>query len=269
MTKRQIPLYQIDAFAERAFEGNPAAVCPLDAWLDDATMQAIAAENNLSETAFFVGANGDYALRWFTPRCEVALCGHATLASAEVVFSALEPGLDEVRFQTKSGVLTVRKEAGRLAMDFPARPANPVMVPDGLAWAMGAQPLELRTSTDDWMVVVADAATVRDLKPDFHALATFPFRGLIVTAKGGVDEGDGVDFVSRFFAPSVGINEDPVTGSAHCVLVPYWAKRLKKDTLVARQVSARGGTLYCRLSDEGRVEMAGTAVSVIEGTLSV
>lgn len=269
MTRSTIPLYQIDAFAERPFEGNPAAVCPLESWLDDATMQAIAAENNLSETAFLVGSNGDYDLRWFTPRCEVALCGHATLASAEAVFSALEPDIDEVRFQTKSGVLTVRKDQGRLAMDFPARPANPVVIPDGLAWAMGAQPLELRTSTDDWMVVVADAASVRDLKPDFHALATFPFRGLIVTAKGGESEGDGIDFVSRFFAPSVGIDEDPVTGSAHCVLVPYWAKRLKKDTLTARQLSSRGGTLYCRLLGEGRVEMAGTAVSVIEGVFKL
>lgn len=261
----KIPLYQIDAFADRPLAGNPAAVCPLAAWLDDDLMLAVAGENNLSETAFLVGGDGAYDLRWFTPGCEVDLCGHATLASAHVVFTHLEPGRDEVRFETRSGTLAVRRDGDRLAMDFPALAAKPVMVPAGLPKALGAQPMELRRSRDDWMAVMADAATVRDLAPDVRALAAFDCRGLIVTAKG---DADGTDFVSRFFAPRVGVDEDPVTGSAHCVLTPYWAARLKKDALTARQLSRRGGTVYCRARGD-RVELAGTAVEVIQGTLQL
>lgn len=265
----KIPFYQVDAFAERAFEGNPAAVCPLDEWLDEAAMQVIAAENNLSETAFLVRAGGGYGLRWFTRTCEATLAGHATLAAAHVVFTYLEPDRSEVCFDTCSGELTVRRGGGRLVMDFPARPSERVSTPEELAWAIGAEPLEVRRSAGDWLAVVADAATVVDLKPDFNALAAMPFRGLTVTAEGEGGGEDGADFVSRYFAPDFGIDEDPVTGSSHCVLVPYWAERLKKDTLVARQVSRRGGTLYCRLLSGGRVEMAGAAVSVIEGVFKI
>lgn len=260
-----IRLFQIDAFAEKAFTGNPAAVCPLEAWPDDALMLAIAGENNLSETAFMVGGDGQYHLRWFTPACEVNLCGHATLAAAFVVFTRLEPGGERVRFETRSGPLAVRREGERLVMDFPALSFRPRVVPDGLERALGARPMEVYESREDWMAVLADADAVRALAPDPARLSAFPFRGLIVTAKGGGD----VDFVSRFFAPRIGVNEDPVTGAAHCVLAPYWAKRLKTETVVGRQVSARGGTVYCRLGGNDRVELAGTAVSVLEGTLTL
>lgn len=260
-----IPLYQIDAFAERPFEGNPAAVCPMGDWLDDEVMQAVAAENNLSETAFLVGGDGVYDLRWFTPLAEVDLCGHATLASAHVVFEVLEPGQDTVHFETRSGALWVRKQdGGRLSMNFPALAAKAVMVPEGMRKALGAPVMELRHSRDDWMAVLPDAETVANLAPDLRAIAAMDCRGLIVTAKAAKDAAE--DFVSRFFAPGAGVDEDPVTGSAHCVLAPYWAKRLKTDTVVGRQVSARGGTVYCCLDGPDRVDLAGSAVTVMEGT---
>lgn len=262
----QIPFYQVDAFAERPFEGNPAAVCPLDAPLDETVMQSIAAEANVSETAFLTRGGGEYSLRWFTPLCEVDLCGHATLASAHIVFTKLDPGRESVSFETRSGRLTVNRGEGRLVMGFPAMAAKPIMVPAGLGKALGAQPMEVRQSKDDWMAVMADADVVRAVKPDARVLAEFPFRGLIVTAKGDSED---VDFVSRFFAPAVGIDEDPVTGAAHCVSAPYWAVRLKRDALTARQVSKRGGTVYCRVRGEDRVDLAGSATTVLEGTLMI
>ena len=259
-----IPLYQVDAFTSKAFGGNPAAVCPLDAWLDDALMQSIALENNLSETAFFVSrADGDYDLRWFTPVHEVDLCGHATLASGHIVLELLDKDRASVTFHTKSGALVVERANGRLSMDFPAWKLTPEPDPAKMAAALGAAPHELLSSKRDGFAVFAAEADIRGLEPDMAKLAEFEWLGVIVTAPG-----EDCDFVSRFFAPRVGIPEDPVTGSAHCTLIPYWAARLGKSEMFARQVSARGGEIYCR--DEGeRVRVGGNAVLVIEGTFKL
>jgi len=257
---RRIPLYQIDAFTGRLFGGNPAAVCPLEEWLSDEVMQAIAAENNLSETAFLVRGGEGYDLRWFTPEMEVDLCGHATLASGFVVFQYLEPERSEVRFQTRSGPLRVRREDDLLVMDFPAREPTPCAMNPALAEALGAAPLDLWESRD-YMAVFETEEQVRGLRPHMDALARVGHFAVIVTAPGRE-----ADFVSRFFAPAGGIAEDPVTGSAHCTLIPYWARRLGKARLHARQVSARGGELYCEHRGE-RVTIAGRAVRYLEGAI--
>ena len=254
--------YQVDAFATRAFEGNPAAVCPLERWLDDGLLQAIAGENNLSETAFFVPADEGFELRWFTPVAEVDLCGHATLATAHVLFEHLGHPGEAVSFATRSGVLTVRRKDGLLEMDFPARPPTPCAAPEGLVRALGRQPTAVLRA-DDHLAVFDDEAAVRSLAPDFALLATLDLRGVIVTAPGCTD-----DFVSRFFAPRLGIPEDPVTGSAHCALAPYWAARLGKRVLSARQVSKRGGHIACALKD-GRVMLAGSAVTFMEAQITL
>ncbi len=258
----KIPLYQIDAFTGRLFGGNPAAVCPLEDWLDDAAMQAIALENNLSETAFFVENGDHYGLRWFTPAHEVDLCGHATLATAFVLFNELDAGGDAVEFETRSGRLTVHREGDRLAMDFPADPPQPCAAADDLVAALGAAPSEVLAGVDH-IAVYPSEADIRGLEPDFARLNRLDRRGVIVTAKG-----DEADFVSRFFAPKAGIPEDPVTGSAHCELVPYWSKRLEKKRLVAHQVSARGGELWCEDRGE-RVIIAGCAVKYLEGIIQL
>ncbi len=259
-----LPIYQVDAFTDSLFGGNPAAVCPLEKWLPDATMQAIAAENNLAETAFFVREDSNYALRWFTPTVEVDLCGHATLASGHIVFNFLEPGRESVSFHTaKAGTLTVSKRADKLVMDFPARPAAPVEAPPGLIAALGGTPREALRARDH-LIVYGSAAEVAALTPDLAALTKVDCWAAIVTAPGD----DGIDFVSRFFAPAQGIPEDPVTGSAHCTLVPYWAKRLGKTEFEARQLSRRGGALSCGL-DGDRVSIAGRAVLYLEGRISV
>jgi predicted PhzF superfamily epimerase YddE/YHI9 len=262
----KLPIYQIDAFASAVFAGNPAAVCPLERWLPEATMQSIAAENNLAETAFFVsrpsaGAE-EYDLRWFTPEAEVDLCGHATLASGYVVFTKLAPGCERVTFHSKSGPLVVRREGEMLAMDFPSRPPVRRDPPPGLVEALGESPSEVWSSRD-LMAVFDSEHAVRELTPSFDRIRALNLFGLIVTAPGRE-----VDFVSRFFAPSVGIPEDPVTGSAHCTLVPYWASRLGRARLTARQVSARGGELRCEDRGE-RVSMAGRAVQYLEGVIEV
>ncbi len=270
----RLPLYQIDAFASAVFSGNPAAVCPLERWLPDATMQSIAAENNLAETAFFVprppaavdasaGAGGtDYDLRWFTPETEVDLCGHATLASGFVVLTALEPARQDVTFHTRSGPLTVRREGADLSMDFPARPPERCDAPAGLNAALGVTPREVWKSRD--LMAVFDAEQdVRALAPSFDGIRSLGVFGVIVTAPGRE-----VDFVSRFFAPLQGVPEDPVTGSAHCTLVPYWADRLGRPRLRARQVSARGGELRCE-NRGARVVIAGRAVKYLEGVIEV
>jgi PhzF family phenazine biosynthesis protein len=259
-----IPIYQVDAFTERVFAGNPAAVCLLENWLDDSQLQGIAAENNLSETAFLVRSAEGFELRWFTPATEVALCGHATLASAFVIFEFLNWPQDTVRFQTRrSGELTVKRSGNLLEMDFPARPPVKRQPPSGLTGALGVEPLEILGSAEDILVVLESAEAVRALQPDIAALSAVDCRGTIVTAKGR-----DCDFVSRFFAPRVGIAEDPVTGSAHCVLIPYWAEKLGRRKLHARQVSRRGGELFCE--DRGqRVGIAGKAVFFLEGTLSI
>jgi PhzF family phenazine biosynthesis protein len=259
----QLPIYQVDAFTDRLFGGNPAAVCPLETWLPDATLQAIAAENNLAETAFFVREGDDYTLRWFTPQVEVDLCGHATLASAHVIFQR-EPGRGSVAFRTlKAGTLTVTREGEMLAMNFPARPPKPVATPRGLAAALGKAPREVLAARDQ-MAVYDSAADVAVLAPDFAALGKLDCFAVIVTAPGE----NGIDFVSRFFAPAQGIPEDPATGSSHCTLAPYWGKRLGKTRLEALQISRRVGKLTCTLVGD-RVFIAGRAVLYLEGNITI
>jgi PhzF family phenazine biosynthesis protein len=258
----KIPIYQVDAFAACLFGGNPAAVCPLEEWPEDHVMQSIAAENNLAETAFFLRHGDPHALRWFTPTLEVDLCGHATLASAFVVFEYLDRAARAVRFSTRSGELLVRRENDLLAMDFPARPPRQCEPDAALAAALGRTPSELWESRD-YMAVYNSEDDVRALAPDIKALAAVGHFAVIATAPGRSS-----DFVSRFFAPASGVDEDPVTGSAHCTLVPFWARRLGKPELHAFQVSARGGELFCR-DHGGRVEIAGRAVPYLEGYIQV
>ncbi len=258
----KIPLFQVDAFTGRIFGGNPAAVCPLEAWLDDAKMQAIAAENNLSETAFFVEAGDHYELRWFTPVHEVDLCGHATLATAHVLFALLEEPGDTVAFETRSGRLTVSRDGDALVMDFPALAPEPWGASDALACALGAAPAEVLGNVN-CVAVYPSEADVRGLAPDLRLVAALPYEGVIATAPG-----EAVDFVSRYFAPKFGIPEDPVTGSAHCELAPYWAKRLGRERLTAHQVSARGGELDCEVKGD-RVLLTGRAVTYLEGIIDV
>jgi PhzF family phenazine biosynthesis protein len=261
-----LPLYQVDAFTDRPFAGNPAAVCPLTAPIPEALMQDIAAENNLSETAFFHPQGDAFSLRWFTPTTEVDLCGHATLASAFVLMTALEPSRTEVTFRTRSGLLGVQRRSDELVLDFPAYPAQPVdaEIRARVADALGARPVEV-VGARSFFAVFETAAAVRALAPDFRALAALP-TAVGVTAP-GQDEASAVDFVSRYFAPGYGVNEDPVTGSAHCTLAPYWAARLGKSELRAHQVSRRGGELSCALAGD-RVHIGGKARLVITGTLT-
>jgi PhzF family phenazine biosynthesis protein len=256
------PIFQIDAFTNRRFAGNPAAVIPLESFPADSMLQAIAAENNLAETAFLVREGGDYRLRWFTPAVEVPLCGHATLASAAVVMERLEPGRKSVIFHSASGPLAVKRAGTGYVMDFPARPAEQVPTPPGLAEALGAAPTEVFVNKFNYMVVLASAKVLREIAPDMPFLAKMDRDGVIVTA-----QGDGpYDFVSRYFAPAKGIPEDPVTGSAHCMLAPYWAKRLAKTAFRAFQASPRGGEIICRLMGD-RVELEGTCVFYLEGEM--
>lgn len=258
------PIYQVDAFAARRFSGNPAAVLPLQTFLDDTVLQAIALENNLSETAFLVRDDQDWRLRWFTPTTEVPLCGHATLASAWVVTERLEPGCQRVVFQTVSGPLIVRREGEIFVMDFPARPVTSIGAPAGLEAALGARPVEVLHDRFNYLVVLDSAAVVRGLAPDISALARLDAAGVIVTAPGD----QGYDCVSRYFAPAKGIDEDPVTGGAHCALGPFWAARLGKPEIRAFQASARGGEMGCRIRGE-RVELEGTCVFYLEGEVEI
>jgi PhzF family phenazine biosynthesis protein len=259
----KIPIYQVDAFAGRLFAGNPAAVCPLERWLDEGVMQSIAAENNLSETAFLVREDGARRIRWFTPGVEVDLCGHATLASAAVICELLEPGVERVDFLSKSGPLAVSKRGDRYELDFPALPPAPALPPDGLIEALGRRPAEV-LAAKDWLCVFEREADVRALVPDMARLASVhECRGVVCSAPG--ERGD---FVSRCFFPKQGVPEDPATGSAHCMLTPYWAKRLGKRELHALQLSARGGELFCEDRGE-RVGIAGRAVLYLEGAIHV
>ena len=255
-------IYQIDAFTGRLFGGNPAAVVPLEDWLDDRTLQAIACENNLSETAFFVPLVSGYGLRWFTPEVEVRLCGHATLAAAFVLFTEIEPEREVVSFETLSGRLDVSRTADGLRMDFPRWTLRPVeRAPEPLIAGLGVEPEEfLMVETGDNFFAVLDSeSTVRALRPDFGMLETLHPAGVIVTAKG-----EESDCVCRYFAPSYGIQEDPGTGSIHCALVPYWSARLGKRKIHSRQVSARGAEFHCELAD-GRTIIFGQAVKYLEG----
>lgn len=258
----KLKIYQVDAFASEPFRGNPAAVVPLDSWLPAETMLRIAAENNLAETAFFVKNEDGYDLRWFTPTVEIDLCGHATLASAYVLYELLGETVDVLKFQTKSGQLTVEKKGDLLVLDFPSRPAVACEIPDGLVEAIGKQPKEVLKSRD-YLMVYESEEEVRDIKPNFAALLNIPTHAVIVTAK-GTDS----DFVSRFFAPEVGVFEDPVTGSAHCTLISYWAEKLGKTEFFARQISARGGELFCELRGD-RVKIGGRAVLYLKGEIYV
>ena len=261
---KKIPIYQVDAFTSEVFSGNPAAVCLLEEWSADKAMQSIAAENNLSETAFLVRENDIFELRWFTPVTEVALCGHATLASAFVIFHEQNWPEKTIRFQTrKSGQLVVTGKDDLLVMDFPARPVQERVNPPGLTEALGISPIDIFNSEEDLLVVLENEQSVRSVQPDFAALNQAEARGVIVTAPG-----DQCDFVSRFFAPRVGVNEDPVTGSAHTVLTPYWSEVLGKIDLHAFQISKRGGELFCQLAGD-RVMISGRAVLYLAGTISV
>ena len=261
-------IFQVDAFTRQPLRGNPAAVVPLDEWLDDEKMLAIAAENNLSETAFFLPeSEGTYQLRWFTPTREVDLCGHATLASAHVLLNEINPGLDRVRFQTLSGELGVERRGDVLVMTFPSRPASTWDDGGALSEALGARPAEILKTTlpnpdsDKVLAVFDSEADVAALKPDMSALMAIAGQGVVATAAG-----DEVDFVSRYFVPKVGVPEDPVTGSTHCTLAPYWAKRLGRTRMTARQISRRGGELEVHQLGE-HVEIAGPAVLTLRGKL--
>lgn len=266
----KLPIFQVDVFAERLFAGNPAAVVPLPAWLPDATMQAIGAENNLAETAFFVadGSGGaDFLLRWFTPTIEIELCGHATLASGHVLLEELGFARDTVRFRTlRAGLLSVSRRDGALWLDLPARMPAPLAVPPpALAEGLGCRPREVLATGNKYFVLLDDAAQVAALAPDFARLRTLAGMGVVVTAPG---RGAGEDFVSRFFAPAMGVDEDPATGSAHCLLVPWWAARLGRRELFATQVSPRGARFECRLEGE-RVFMSGKVVPYLKGEIYV
>ncbi|HEY1792656.1 MAG TPA: PhzF family phenazine biosynthesis protein [Opitutaceae bacterium] len=260
----RLPLFWVDAFAQEVFGGNPAAVVPLDSWIDDALMQRIAAENGVSETAFFVRTGpARAALRWFTPAVEVDLCGHATLASAHVLRSRLGQAAWPFTFDTRSGPLAVADRGGMLELDFPARPAAPAEATADLLKGLGSRPREILRSERMWLCVYGSEDEVRALAPDFAALARVAPGRFIPTARGR-----DCDFVSRFFAPDAGIAEDPVTGSAHCTLVPYWAAVLGKLSLHARQVSRRGGELWCEL-DGHRVRMSGRCADYMTGEIGI
>ena len=242
----KLPIYQLDAFTDTLFTGNPAAVVPLESWLPDELMQQIAAENNLAETAFFVPTDAGFHIRWFTPCTEVDLCGHATLAAAYVLFKIQGYDQPEVAFDSRSGILKVSLDNDWFTLDFPVDHFQVAVPPPALHESMlTVIPVEVFKGKSDYLVVLESEAEVRELQPDIIVLSTVPARGIIVTAPG-----DEVDFVSRFFAPQSGIDEDPVTGSAHTTLVPYWAKRLEKTQFTARQISKRGGCLRCKLSDD-------------------
>jgi PhzF family phenazine biosynthesis protein len=260
-----LKITQVDAFTERPFGGNPAAVCVLPAAADAGWMQAVACEMNLSETAFLVRREDGYDLRWFTPAVEIDLCGHATLASAHVLWEDGHlPPDQSARFWTRSGLLTAERQGAWIEMDFPATPQEPAEAPPGLAEALGAAPRFVGRNAFDYVVEVESEAVLRALAPDSAALRTIPVRGVIVTSRA---ETAGYDFVSRFFAPASGIDEDPVTGSAHCCLGPLWAERLGRRELMAYQASARGGVVRVRVG-EGRVYLSGQAVTMLRGELA-
>jgi len=261
----QLEIFQVDAFSAEPFGGNPAAVIPLERWLPDDVLQRIAEENNLSETAYFVRNGETFDLRWFTPAVEVDLCGHATLASAHVLFEQLGEQVDVLRFNTRSGELRVSRGAdGLLAMDFPAKQPVAVEAPSGLLKALGLSRASAVYQSDDYVVMIDDASLLDPLQPDFVALSAFDVRGIAVTAPGR-----GYDFVTRWFGPRVGVNEDPVTGSAHTSLAPLWAQRLGKNTLTCEQGGARKGQLLCEVPGNGRVIISGRAALYLRGTVFI
>jgi predicted PhzF superfamily epimerase YddE/YHI9 len=262
----KVPFYQVDAFADSLFSGNPAAVCLLDAWPGTNRLQRIAAENNLSETAFVMpGKRGKWAIRWFTPKMEVDLCGHATLAAAHVLYEERGEAPDEIIFTSRSGELKVSPlEEGGLGMDFPGVSTRKASVSPLLLEGLGGYPSEVRVGVDCLCIFDAEEI-VRELQPDFRLLGRLHFRGIIATAPANSRK---VDFVSRFFAPSAGIDEDPVTGSSHCILAPYWSRRLGKNRMEARQISARGGRIVCEIRED-RVWLEGSAVTYLRGEAEI
>ena len=260
MKRKTVPYFEVFAFTRRLFAGNPAAVCLLEEWLPNEQMQAIAPQTDLAETAFLIERDGFYDLRWMTPTIEVELCGHATLASAHVLFQHLGYAGETIRFQTQSGELKVSQAAGRLVLDFPAQPARETSPNEALSAALGAQPEHILQGRDAYAVFASQAA-VAALRPDLERVAQLDAQGVVATAPG-----DDCDFVSRYFAPAAGIPEDPVTGSTHCTLIPYWSRRLGKKELFARQISPRGGELFCE--DRGdRVGIGGEALTYVEGRI--
>jgi PhzF family phenazine biosynthesis protein len=260
----KIKIFQIDAFSDQVFRGNPAAVCVLEEWLEETTMQLIAAENNLAETAFVVSSEKDFAIRWFTPQVEVDLCGHATLAAAHVLFSFYNVKSSSVKFNTlKSGLLKVNKNGNKLELDFPADSIKKVEAPKLLIKAIGKKPTEAYKGKTDYLLIYDSQQVIAEIKPNFIELSQVDGRGVIISSRG-----DEVDFVSRFFAPQVGINEDPVTGSAHTTLTPYWANKLNKTILTATQISKRKGELICKW-DGDRVIISGQAVTYLIGEIEV
>ncbi|HFD32865.1 MAG TPA: PhzF family phenazine biosynthesis protein [Gammaproteobacteria bacterium] len=258
----KIELYQIDAFAKTIFEGNPAAVCPLKQWLDDATLQSIAKENNLSETAFFIPSSEGFHIRWFTPSTEVNLCGHATLAAAFVIFNELGYKQEQISFASRSGVLNVTRDQELLIMDFPAQPAVPCELPEEIKQAIDVQPIACLKS-EDYIVVLNNENEVLNANPRLEFLKNIDLRGVILTARS-----ENFDFVSRFFAPKYGIDEDPVTGSSYTQLIPYWATQMNKNKLHCKQVSQRGGEVFCELHND-RVSIAGYAVKYLQGHIEI
>lgn len=256
-------IYQVDAFNNKLFKGNPAAVIPLEKWISEELMQNIAAENNLSETVFFVNKNEIFEIRWFTPTCEIDLCGHATLAAAHIIFSELNYNSELLVFHSKSGELTVTKNNNWYVLNFPSEEIKKIEIPNNLEKALNTTVLKTYKGKWKLMVVLNNEETVKNLNPNFNLLSTLNFNGIIVTSKG-----NSADFVSRFFAPKIGINEDPVTGSAHTLLIPYWSKKLNKKNLNAVQLSKREGILNCTYLND-RVEMSGQAVTYLKGTLTL
>lgn len=261
LPEMKIPYFEVDAFTSHPFGGNPAGVCPLPKWPNERTIQSIAAENNLSETAFFVPRGNDYVLRWFTPTVEIDLCGHATLASAFILFSELGFQGEHICFHSPSGVLKVSRKDQVLTLDFPSRPPKPCAVPNALTRGLGKRPVEVLKSRDYFALFTAED-DLHSLRPDFDVLGTLDAK-VIVTAPS-----NNCDFVSRFFAPTAGVPEDPVTGSAHCTLISYWSKRLGKTKLFARQLSRRGGELFCEQAGE-RVKIGGKAVLYLRGQIEL
>jgi len=255
-------IYQVDAFTDHVFGGNPAAVCPLESWISDEKMQQIAMENNLSETAFFVNEEDIFHIRWFTPEMEIDLCGHATLASAHVIFYHLNYEKEVIKFQYAKGTLSVKKNQELLSMDFPAVTSETTEITDLIIKSLGKKPLEVLKARD-LLVVFESEKDILNLKPDFNEMVKIDHLGVIVTA-----HGNKVDLVSRFFAPSAGINEDPVTGSAHCMLIPFWEKRLGKNALEALQLSKRVGKLSCEYNGE-RVDISGKAITYMTGEINI
>lgn len=258
-----IPFYQVDAFTDRLFGGNPAGVCPLEEWLPEEVMQKIAMENNLSETAFYIRKDGGYHIRWFTPKVEVNLCGHATLASAHIIFQTLGNSDGNIPFESRSGLLNVRKEGELLVLDFPANKPQRTGLPEDFIHSLNITPIQCYRGKEDYLLLYKSQQEIESLLPDFKRLEKTDARAVIVTAPG-----NSVDFVSRFFAPRVGVDEDPVTGSAHTVLIPFWAEKLGKNEMKALQLSRRGGSIFCRLRDD-RVDIGGKAVTYLKGEITV